>query len=201
MARAAYTRKMGRDDTGNTDAIGQRRREQRDDGDHVDRVREAWAREWPELDTSSVAVIGRIGRLAAYLDVGLERAFRRYGLSRAGWDVLAALRRGGPPYRLPQKALMGELMRASGTVSFRVDRLERAGWVRREPDPTDGRNVFVALTEAGYRLVDDVAPAHLANEERLLAALAPAERATLADLLRTLLRGFESPADAPMPGP
>lgn len=162
----------------------------------MDRVREAWARAWPGLDTSPAAVIGRIGRLGVYLDAGLERAFRRYGLSRAGWDVLAALRRAGPPYRLPQKALMGELMRASGTVSFRIDRLERAGWVRQEPDPTDGRNVFVTLTSEGHRLVDDVAPAHLANEERLLAALSPAERDTLSALLRTLLLSFEGPSSA-----
>ncbi len=179
---------MGRDDTGNTD------NGQRDPRDHVDRVRDAWAREWPELDTSPAAVIGRIGRLGAYLDAGLERTFRRYGLSRAGWDVLAALRRSGTPYRLPQKALQGELMRASGTISFRIDRLERAGWVRREPDPTDGRNVFVALTDVGYRLIETVAPAHLANERRLVAALSAEEQAALAALLRTLLRGFEASA-------
>ncbi len=186
MARAAYTRKMGREGTGNAGG---------DPRDHVDRVRAAWAREWPELDTSPVAVVGRIGRLGTYLDAGLDGAFRRYGLSRAGWDVLAALRRAGPPYRLPQKALMGELMRASGTVSFRIDRLERAGWVRREPDPTDGRNVFVALTEEGHRLVETVAPAHLANERRLLAALSPDEQGALAALLRTLLRRFEAPEE------
>jgi len=104
------------------------------------------------------------------------------------------MRRAGEPYRLPQKALMGELMRASGTVSFRIDRLERAGWVRREADPADGRNVFVALTETGHRLVDTVAPAHLANERRLVAALSSDEQAVLAALLRRLLRGFEAPA-------
>jgi len=193
VSRAAYIRKMGRDGTGDADGD--------DQSDHVDRVREAWAREWPGLDTSPVAVVGRIGRLGVYLDAGLERTFRPYGLSRAGWDVLAALRRAGPPYRLPQKALMGELLRASGTVSFRIDRLERAGWVRREPDPADGRNVFVALTKAGHRIVDTVAPAHLANEEQLLAALSPAERATLAGLLHTLLHGFEPPAGDPTLGP
>ena len=164
--------------------------------DHVDRVRAAWAHEWPELDTSSVAVVGRIGRLGAYLDVGLERAFRRYGLSRASWDVLAALRRAGSPYRLPQKILMGELLRASGTVSFRIDRLERAGWVRRELDPADGRNVVIALTEEGNRLVETVATVHLANERRLVAALSPEEQAVLATLLRTLLRSFEAPHEA-----
>ncbi len=159
--------------------------------DHVDRVRAAWAREAPDLDTAPVAIVGRIGRLGVYVNARLERTFRRYGLSRASWDVLATLRRTGPPYRLSQRALMGELMRASGTVSFRIDRLEQAGWVRRESDPSDGRNVFVVLTEPGKRLVETVAPAHLENEKQLLAALSTDEQAALAALLRTLLHGFE----------
>ena len=160
--------------------------------DWVDRVIDDWARERPDLDTAPAAIVGRLGRLCAFLDAGLEREFRRHGLTRAGFDVLAALRRAGAPYRLPQKAVMGALMRTSGTTSFRIDRLERQGLVRREPDPADGRGVFVALTAAGLRLVDAVAPAHLANEDRLLAALGPAQRATLVGLLRTLLLSFES---------
>lgn len=165
--------------------------------DWVDRVIDDWGRERPDLDTTPAAIVGRLGRLCAFLDAGLEREFRRHGLTRAGFDVLAALRRAGAPYRLPQKALMGALMRTSGTTSFRIDRLQHQGLVRREPDPADRRGVFVALTGAGLRLVDAVAPAHLANEDRLLAALGPAERDTLVDLLRRLLLSFESVPPAP----
>ncbi len=160
--------------------------------DWVDHVRSQWARERPDLDTSPVAVIGRLGRLGTFLDAGLERVFRGYGLSRADFDVLAALRREGAPFRLPQKVVMRSVLRTSGTLSVRIDRLERKGLVQREPDPADGRGVTVALTERGRELVDLVAPVHLANEERLLAALAPAQRDALADLLRILLIGFEA---------
>ncbi len=160
--------------------------------DAVARIVEAWARERPELDTAPAALIGRIGRLRWYLDAGLERTFERFGLNRAAFDVLAALRRSGRPYRLPQKVLMGALMRTSGTTSLRIDRLETAGLVRREPNPDDGRGVYVALTNRGVRLVDAVAPAHLANEEQLLAALSTTERATLAMLLRKLLLSLEA---------
>jgi DNA-binding MarR family transcriptional regulator len=143
-----------------------------------------------------VAVIGRIGRLGTFLDAGLERVFRRYGLSRSDFDVLAALRREGAPYRLPQKVVMRSVLRTSGTLSVRIDRLEHKGLVRREPDPADRRAVTVALTARGRELVDMVAPVHLANEEQLLAALAPAERDALATLLRTLLIGFEAQPSA-----
>jgi DNA-binding MarR family transcriptional regulator len=164
--------------------------------DWVDHVLADWARERPDLDTAPAAIVGRVGRLSAFLDAGLERTFRPFGLSRADFDTLATLRRSGAPYRLPQKTVMRELLRTSGTISFRIDRLERAGLVRREPDPADGRGVLVALTAEGLRLVETVAPVHLANEERLLRALAPAERAILIRLLRTLLLGLEaSPSD------
>lgn len=166
--------------------------------DAVDRIVAAWARERPELDTTPAAIVGRVGRLRWYFDSGLERTFRRFGLTRAAFDVLAALRRSGQPYRLPQKDLMGALMRTSGTTSFRIDRLESQGLVRREPDPDDGRGVFVTLTKKGLRLVDVVAPVHLANEDQLIAALSTEERALLVTLLRKLLVRFEVDGGAPM---
>jgi len=172
-----------------SDRVGERRPIRRD---WVDGVMDAWARERPELDTGPAEIVSRLGRLSAFLDAGLERTFRRYGLSRAGFDVLATLRRSGAPYRLPQKAVMAATLRTSGTTSFRIDRLESQGLVRREPDLVDRRGVFVTLTEEGLRLVDTVAPVHLANEDRLLAALSPTERAVLVGLLRTLLVSFES---------
>jgi DNA-binding MarR family transcriptional regulator len=159
--------------------------------DQVDRIIAAWTREWPELDTSPAAIVGRVGRLARFFDAGLTRTFKRFGLTRADFDALAALRRSGHPYRLPQKTLMNALMRRSGTMSFRIDRLERAGLVRRTPAPHDKRGAFVSLTEKGRRRFDAVAPVHLANESRMIAALSRRERDLLSSLLRTLLLSLE----------
>jgi predicted metalloprotease with PDZ domain len=93
---------------------------------------------------------------------------------------------------MPQARLMDALGLTSGTVSVRLDRLEHNQIVSREPDPASARGSLVRLTGKGLRLFDDIAPAHLANEDRLLSALSPAERQDLADLLRRLLAGFES---------
>ncbi len=84
----------------------------------------------------------------------------------------------------------------SGTVSVRLDRLARRGIVTREPDPASARGSLVRLTGAGLDLFDQVAPVHLANEDRLLAALSGDERLALAGLLRRLLASFETDVSA-----
>ena len=77
---------------------------------------------------------------------------------------------------------------------MRLDRLERRGIVTRAPDPASARGSMVQLTGQGLALFDQVAPVHLANEDRLLAALAGDERLALAGLLRRLLASFETHA-------
>jgi DNA-binding MarR family transcriptional regulator len=161
------------------------------DHDHVDRVREQWARERPDLDTSPVAVVARVGRLARYFDRGMDRVFAEHGLRRDGWDVLASLRRTGRPYRLSPTELYRGLMRTSGAITNRLRRLEGAGLIRRTVDPADGRGLLVELTEHGSELVDVLVDKHLENERRMLEALTPAEQQVLARLLRTLLVAFE----------
>lgn len=160
--------------------------------DHVDQVRTLWAEQRPELDTSPIAVIARVGRLARYFDHGMEEAFAGHGLRRESWDALASLRRVGPPYRLSPTELYRGLMRTSGAITNRLHHLENDGLIRRVPDPADGRGMLVELTAKGRDLVDRVAPEHLANERRMLAALTPAEQDRLADLLRKLLVSFET---------
>jgi DNA-binding MarR family transcriptional regulator len=171
------------------------------DQDHVDRVREQWARQHPELDTQPLAVIARLGRAARYADQGLTEFFARHGLSRADWDVLASLRRGGPPYSLSPTALYRGLMRTSGAMSQRLASLERKGLIERTLHPADRRGVVVTLTAGGRRLVDRIGADHLANERRLLAPLTREEQDTLADLLRKLLLAYESEQPGPPGAP
>ena len=75
-------------------------------------------------------------------------------------------------------------------MTNRLDRLERAGLVERRPDPNDRRGKLIALTEAGRRVIDETIGRHVANEERLLSVLTPAEQETLDALLRKLIAGL-----------
>jgi hypothetical protein len=67
--------------------------ERRTDG--VDRIVEQWARERPDLDTTAMAVFGRVYRLARLSGDAVEREYAAFGLGRAEFDVLATLRRSG----------------------------------------------------------------------------------------------------------
>jgi DNA-binding MarR family transcriptional regulator len=157
------------------------------DGDYLDIILEQWAAERPDLDVSPMGVIGRISRVSRVLERNIDRIFASFGLSRGGFDVLAALRRSGPPYRLSPTELYNSLLISSGAMTNRVDRLEDLQLVSRVPDPKDRRGVSVGLTPKGKRLVDKVIEAHLENEQRLLEHLGGGERDRLAELLRKLL--------------
>jgi DNA-binding MarR family transcriptional regulator len=133
-----------------------------------------------------------MARIMEYVDAALEETIDGFDISRATFDVLATLRRIGKPYRLTQRELMESLMRTSGSVSVRIDALERAGLVRREPGRDDRRSVSVVLTDVGRRLIDVAAPAHLRNEEQLLSGLTSNERKQLVVLLRTWLSHLEA---------
>jgi DNA-binding MarR family transcriptional regulator len=166
------------------------------DRDGVDLIVEQWRRERPDLDPSPIAVIGRISRLARELELRLERVYREHGLEPGWHDVLATLRRSGPPYRLRASEFTGALMLTSSGTTKRLDRLERAGLIAREPDPQDRRGVLITLTPAGRELIDAVTAAHLENERHLLATLGEAEQQRLAALLRKLQLGLARP-DSP----
>jgi DNA-binding MarR family transcriptional regulator len=154
--------------------------------DGVDTILEQWRRERPDLDSSPIGVIGRISRLARELEARLERVYKAHGLEPGWHDVLATLRRTGPPYQLRPTEFTDALMLTSSGTTKRLDRLERAGLITRAPDPADRRGTLITLTPKGLELIDDVTEAHLDNERNLLAALSEPEQRRLADLLRKL---------------
>jgi DNA-binding MarR family transcriptional regulator len=164
------------------------------EADHIDGIIAQWRRERPELDTAALGLVGRLMRTAALAEEVLVEPLRERDLEAGWFDVLAALRRSGAPYQLNPKVLMETVMLSSGGMTKRLDRLERAGLVKRGPDPADRRGTLVRLTARGKRVADRTVEFHIANEEQLLAPLDEDERATLDGLLRKLVAGLEQPA-------
>ncbi|MDQ0930851.1 MarR family winged helix-turn-helix transcriptional regulator [Streptomyces turgidiscabies] len=155
--------------------------------DPVDAIIDQWAAVRPDLDTAAMEVFGRIYRLARTMGDRTEQAYAPLGIARGEFDVLAALRRAGEPYTLSPRQLSSTLMLTTGGMTGRLDKLERAGLVRRSPDPHDRRGLQVTLTEEGLSRVDEAVGAGLAAQTRALSGLDAGKAGQLADLLRELL--------------
>ncbi|MGA4841880.1 MarR family winged helix-turn-helix transcriptional regulator [Streptomyces sp. G45] len=162
--------------------------------DGVDAIIDQWAVVRPDLETTPMEVFGRVYRTGQAMADRIEKTYRRIGVTRGEFDVIATLRRSGEPYTLSPRQLSSTLMLTSGGMTGRLDRLERAGLLRRSPDPHDRRGLQVTLTPEGLAVVDRAVTAGLEEQRAALTAsgLDEAEAAQLAALLRKLLAGVQS---------
>jgi DNA-binding MarR family transcriptional regulator len=161
--------------------------------DGVDHVEQAWLRERPDIDVSSIGIVTRIWRIGRYLQQERDQRLSELGTDRVTLDVLAMLRRSGRPYRMTAGDLTRASLLTSGGITQRLDKLERAGLVTRAFHPGDRRRVDVQLTYAGVALVDSVVADLMDYETALLTALSDSEHRDLRLLLRKLLAQFEHP--------
>lgn len=147
-----------------------------------------WRRERPDLDPFPMEVLGRLLECALLINRDrLNPLFARFNLQTGEFDVLATLRRSGKPYALTPTALYEVLMISSGGMTSRIDRLEKAGLIKRRKHPTDRRGTLVALTPNGKTLIDELLAQHVENERNVLSALDAGEQEQLSDLLAKLL--------------
>lgn len=160
--------------------------------DDVDRVELDWRRERPDIDVASIGIVSRIWRVGRHLEQQRKAQLDAVGTDRGTLDVLAMLRRAGPPYRRTAGELTRSALITSGGVSQRLDKLEKAGLVTRHVDTADRRRVDVELTAEGVDLVDSVLADLMDHDTRVLSvALTVPEQDRLRQLLRKLLLTLE----------
>ncbi|MFJ7417268.1 MarR family winged helix-turn-helix transcriptional regulator [Streptomyces uncialis] len=157
-----------------------------DTPDEVDRIIAEWRRERPGLDADSIDVVGRITRCGVLVRNLSNRMYDRHSINQSIFDVLASLRRMGPPYRKTARELAASSLLTSGGMTMRLDRMERDGLIRRIRSAEDRRSVYAELTPAGFALIDRIIDDHLEREREMLRTLDPDERRQLAGLLKKL---------------
>ncbi len=162
--------------------------------DRVDGLLAQWADQRPELEVAPLEVVARIARVSHHLDRVVDTFLAQIELKWWEVDVLGALRRAGPPFRLSPGELSDRLLVTSGTMTTRVDRLEQRGFVAREPAAHDGRSVVVSLTATGRDAIDTAMEPHLANLKHALEPLSLNRQKELADVLRAWLLALEGRA-------
>jgi len=158
--------------------------------DHIDFVVSQWDNAMPELDVSSMRIIGRMVRLMKHLAKARSQALASFGFQEGEFDVLATLRRAGVPYRLSPTQLYQSLLVTSGAMTNRLNRLEQQGLIERVAAPDDKRSLLVGLTAPGQQQIEQALAIHTATQEAVLAPLSASERAELERLLKTVLRVF-----------
>lgn len=155
--------------------------------DSVDRIVQAWRERDPQLDSSSLEVTGRLLLCAGYYERTVGAVLQRFGLSIADFDVLNTLRRvsdqhGSKPTDMARSSLI-----TTGAMTSRLDRLERAGLIRRAPDPADRRGVLVRLTPRGSKAARQALQELISTNEVFLQPLSQQHRDSIASALKQLL--------------
>ena len=162
--------------------------------DEVDGIVAAWGRERTDFNPEPLSVFSRLLRLDRHIDRMRRQTFATYGIESWEFEMLAALRRQGKPYRLTAGRLVQETLVSSGTVTNRIDRMVTHGYAERHPDPKDRRVVHVQATQRGVDLVDAAMSDLRDAEQRQLEDMPVRNQKELADLLRQLLAHFEREA-------
>lgn len=161
------------------------------ESDRIERLVGQWAAERPDLDLDTMDLVARLTRVGQLINGRIEEFAASYGVHRGEGDVLFTLRRAGPPFRLTPTRLAAALLITSGTMTNRLDRLEKRGLIKRLPNPNDRRSLDVELSADGKRLVDEAIEAHVANERDMLSVLSQRDRADLARITRKLIEHLE----------
>lgn len=130
-------------------------------------------------------LIRRCRQVAAAI---FARESGRFGVTSQQYTVLRAL---AEFEHLEQTELCEVTALDRSTVATLLVRLEEKKLVRRTASPTDRRKNHVSLTAAGQRLVRDMEPVLERIQERILAPLAPAERAEFTRMLQTIVDAGE----------
>jgi DNA-binding MarR family transcriptional regulator len=142
---------------------------------------------WLDRDEQEtwMALAGVLMRLPGALDAQLQRDA---GVTHFEYLVMSGLS------MVPERTMrMSELaVVAEGSLprlSQVVSRLEKRGWVRRTPDPADGRYTLAVLTDEGWDKVVATAPGHVeAVRQFVFDPLTKAQQRQLGEIGRRIMR-------------
>jgi DNA-binding MarR family transcriptional regulator len=139
----------------------------------------------------TVAVFEAAGALLR----GSQRLFRPYGLTAAQFNVLNLVARN--PSGMSQRELSDLLVVDRSNVTGLLDRMEKAGWIRRDDNPGDRRIYRVSLTGAGQELWKQVGPLYLRTVAEVTQGLSGKRIRDCVELLGQLTRSSSQWSEEP----
>lgn len=126
------------------------------------------------------------------LETVFDHDLQAQGLQLSEYEILSMLSE-----REGRRARMSELadlvVQSRSRLTHTATRLERSGWVRREPCPDDRRGIELVLTDEGYAQMAKIAPQHVASvRTHLLAPLTAEEFAVLGQAMTRIADAIEA---------
>ena len=152
----------------------------------------------PNFNRASTRAVFELLTTYDMMHTRFSRMLDQYGLTPAGYNVLAILR-GSETQSYPMHQLSSQLLVSRQNITQIVDALEAKGLAERVPNPDDRRGRLVQLTPAGKQLVEIVAPRHYSGNTAVMSVLREPEIELLTDYLERIqarileLRALECP--------
>lgn len=155
--------------------------------DAVQKKIQQWSESMPSLNTKPMALISRLQQTTKEINDELCLSSGKQKLTDASFEVLATLLRAGPPHSLSPGELLDQMLITSGTMTTRIDKLEKKGLVKRKTKKDDKRSVNVALTKKGLKLIQKVILEHVKTQEEIVSVFNDEEQQIFIALLKKYL--------------
>lgn len=123
-------------------------------------------------------------RTHSQLQIRFERMLGEYGLTGCQYNILRILRGEGSP--LPILEVASRTISPVPGITGLIDRLEKAGWVKRERSTTDRRVIYVEITEPALELLGQIDQPINDLHEEIMHPLSQGDRRELNRLLEQL---------------
>lgn len=143
------------------------------------------------LSGEDLATWAALATVLEWLPSALDaQLLRDANLTHFEYGILFALE-DAPDRTLRMSVLAGYANSSLSRLSRAAARLEKRNWVRRVPDPTDGRYTLATLTDRGEAKVRQATPGHVRTVQRLvLEPLTHAQLRQLRDISQRISRSI-----------
>src|SRR3954453_11722173 len=150
---------------------------------------------YPSIDPDVEGIVDRRSTIQKHAGKIFEKALARCDLNHGEYRMLLRLATRTDDRKMSAGRLSQMLMLSSGAMTNRLDRMEKAGLVRRVPDPDDRRGVLVEMTDKGEKVLDQAVLSSAKEDAQMVSALSAKEKTQLNQLLRKILEELESRPD------
>lgn len=155
-------------------------------GENLEKAKLEWNRIHPEYNLDSVEIFAVLFQVSNIIDKKRCGFLKEIGLAPWSFDTLSLLRRSQGKILTPSQFIK-ELGITSGTMTHRIDMLEKEGFVVRKKNENDGRSFPVELTEKGQVLIEKALKKYIYESDLLFSNFSMNEKKIIFKVMKELL--------------